>query len=36
VIDITTIQLPGKKKMPIKDFLNGQKNFLDGMILKER
>ncbi|HBD74732.1 MAG TPA: methionyl-tRNA formyltransferase, partial [Acholeplasmataceae bacterium] len=35
VIDITTIQLPGKRKMPTKDFLNGQKVFVDGMILKE-
>lgn len=35
VIDITTIQLPGKRKMPTKDFLNGQKVFIDGMILKE-
>ena len=35
VIDIITIQLPGKRKMQTKDFLNGQKVFVDGMILKE-
>jgi methionyl-tRNA formyltransferase len=35
VIDIKQIQIPGKRKMPIKDFLNGQKVFVDGMILKE-
>lgn len=35
VVDILEIQIPGKKKLLIKDFLNGQKNFYDGMILKE-
>jgi methionyl-tRNA formyltransferase len=27
VIDVLEIQIPGKKKLPIKDFLNGQKSF---------
>lgn len=36
VIDVLEIQIPGKKKLSIKDFLNGQKVFSEGMILKER
>ncbi len=35
IIDILEIQIPGKKKLLIKDFLNGQKIFNEGMILKE-
>lgn len=35
VIDILEIQIPGKKRLSIKDFLNGQKLITDGMILKE-
>jgi methionyl-tRNA formyltransferase len=36
VIDILEIQIPGKKKLLIKDFLNGQKIFNEGMIIKEQ
>jgi len=35
VIDILKIQIPGKKRLSIKDFLNGQNLITDGMILKE-
>lgn len=35
VIDILEIQIPGKKKLLIKDFLNGQKLFTENMIIKE-
>jgi len=35
VIDIIEIQIPGKKKLLIKDFLNGQKLFTENMIIKE-
>ena len=35
VIDILEIQIPGKKRLSIKDFLNGQNLITDGMILKE-
>jgi methionyl-tRNA formyltransferase len=35
VIEVLEIQIPGKKKLIIKDFLNGQKVFSEGMILKE-
>ena len=35
VIDLLEIQIPGKKKLLIKDFLNGQKTFFEGMIIKE-
>jgi methionyl-tRNA formyltransferase len=32
-IKITKLQLAGKKKLPIKDFLNGQNKFI-GSVLK--
>lgn len=35
VMDILEIQIPGKKRLSIKDFLNGQNLITDGIILKE-
>ncbi|MGA0351472.1 MAG: methionyl-tRNA formyltransferase [Acholeplasmataceae bacterium] len=34
-LDILVLQAPGKKKLNIKDFLNGQKIFTEGMTIKE-
>lgn len=34
-VDILSLQLPGKKRLQVRDFLNGQNLFKEGMLLKE-